>query len=312
MPQSKFGKIGCIILFILLLTSSLNFILNPPPVESEEPEPKEHYSTSIPKEAKTDSSVGLYTSREGHTIHYQNEIEILNSPLPTQERKTTGAYSRSRGDGKLDYDLNVTKVTINYTGLLWWHTIDDGRIYTFFIAGELGEPTSISVTIKNIGKLLVENKQEAALTINLTDYFGHSSWERREYLGHLLPDAELTFDFTWVPTYSNIFNLTCTLNFPDDQDQSNNILRVFNLFTKKWSDDFQDGQIDDWAGDIGSDKWHITSTVEKNPNPDVHTSPYVLYHGQENVGNSDDYGEKNNFDIISPEIDLKNLVTRTV
>ena len=99
--------------------------------------------------------------------------------------------------------------------------------------------------------------------------------------------------------------------FTSDQNQSNNIAKAYNLFTKKWNDDFEDESINDWSGDIDSNAWHLTDSIENDPNPKAHSSPLALYPGLEEFGKADDYGERNDFDLITPEIDLRRFKENT-
>ena len=49
--------------------------------------------------------------------------------------------------------------------------------------------------------------------------------------------------------------------------------------------------------------------MEDDPNPNAHTSEYTFYHGLEKSGEKDDYGEDNDFELITPEIDLRRFDT---
>jgi predicted transcriptional regulator len=227
------------------------------------------------------------------------ELNFYNPELDVPSREES---SKSRA--KLNYDLTIIGISISYPGLIWWEVNLSGIKYPFVIAGEIGFETNFSITIKNIGTNTVSNADYAMVTINLTDYFGRSSWEQQEYVGHILSDNKLIVNFTWIPTYSNRFNLTCSVLYSKDEDISNNIFKLNYLHTNKWHDNLEDGKIDDWAGDIGPEKWHLTDTIENDPNPDFHTNKSVLYHGKED-GSEDDYGERNDFELITPVIDLR-------
>ncbi len=274
----KVVEIICILLILILLFSGFNlFLISDDIHKTPIIEPEALIQQTNPDRSDQPDQVD--------TLWH----EIFNNSDNIKQRST------SRGNDSYDHDLAIKSVKIQYPGFLPW--------YVFYMAGEIGEPSVFSVTIENIGNKHVEYNT-ASMTINLTDYFGYSSWERKDYIGHLQPGNELTLNFTWIPTYSNSFNLTCNISFEGDQNQSNNIGRVFYLFTNKWTDDFEDGTIDDWTGNKDALAWHLTSTIENDPNPNAHTSSYALYHGLED-GITDDYGEKNNIEIITPEIDLR-------
>jgi predicted transcriptional regulator len=227
---------------------------------------------------------GFYTQAGHLTIDHQNTRARMN-------------------DEKYEYDLSVNRtISVNFPGHFIWYVQQGKYLIPHLIAGEIGKETTFSINIENIGK---NSSDQALLVVNLTDTFGQSSWEQRDYLGTLKPGDNYNLNFTWVPTYSNRYNLTCNLIYSGDQNQSNNVVTFWNLFTKKWADNFSDGDISDWSGDIGSDSWHLTETIQDDPNPNAHTSPYVLYHGNEETGEPDEYGEKNDLEIITPDIDLR-------
>lgn len=200
-----------------------------------------------------------------------------------------------------DFDLKINKTSITYSDLYPWR-YPGGPLY--ILAGEIGKPTYITVEIINNGIQFVSDEKNAILTVSLKDYFGYSTWEQTEFIGNILPSEKLKLNFTWIPTYSNLFNLTCNLSLQNDQNLSNNNLQVYNLFSKKWADNFEDGDIKGWSGNIGSDAWHLTDSIQNDPNTKVHTSPFALYHGNETSSN-DNYGEKEYLELISPEIDLR-------
>jgi len=230
---------------------------------------------------------------------YIGELELLNNTKESHDAR----LSRNNGDN--DYDLRIQNINLNYSGLIGWQVRIGGVNYTYYIAGEIGKPSLFSITIRNVGKKYINTSHQVYLSINLTDYYGYSSWEQREYIGPLQPGNELPVLFNWTPEYSNCYNLTCYLSFSSDQNITDNLFKINNLYTKKWSDDFEDGILDGWSGDIGNDAWHLTDTIENDPNPKAHTSEFALYHSLEEDGKRDDYGEKNDFDLITPELDLR-------
>jgi hypothetical protein len=324
-------KAICIWLILILLISGLNFILitsshenldqrqqtNQTDLTSHKDQTEqsitnknigENEERSDLKESKTvlaiSNSISTITN---HNHASDDDIVQISSDevLLSNSNKNTDdtEKSRSRANDIFNYDLRISStISLNYSGFFGWQF--PGMNYPFRIVGEVGRPSVFSITIENIGKRFVGHENNAYLTINLTDYLGYSNWEQRDYIGPISPQDKYTMNFTWTPTYSNRFNLTCNLSFQNDQNTSNNIINFYNFLVKKWTDDFEDGDINDWSGDIGLGAWHTTNTIQGDPNPDAHTSPYALYHGIE-TGFEDDYGEKNDFEIITPELDLR-------
>ncbi len=306
----KLSKIICILLIIILIFSSVNFIFvglfGGEALKSKSSTKQEYNSQEIL--FSSDFHQDINTLEPAMANYEQNTVNVhsgLNEVTLYEYTDHNSSPRGTRSNSTYDYDLRIQRINITYQGLFWWNVNIGGLIYTYFIAGGIGEQTLFTITIKNVGKEIVDNNSEAFIKINLTDYFGHESWEQRNYLGHVMPNEELTLNFIWVPSYSNQFNLTCNISFSKDQNLSNNVFKVYNLHTKKWNDDFEDGNLNDWDGYISPNEWHLTNTIENDPNPNAHTSEYALYHGIEEDGNADDYGEANDFEIITPEIDLR-------
>jgi predicted transcriptional regulator len=303
-------RILSLILVISFLLSFLNiFVLD---FDSENNN-HDFKTLSGPGEQLVNNAEGESVNPCGVFEHTQRGVEYKNSDDTTQ---LAGFYThsdqavfdqmttRARADQeKFDYDLSVNRtISVNFPGYFIWYVKSGIYLIPHLIAGEIGKSTTFSITIENIG---TNTSDQALLIVNLTDTFGKSSWEQRDYLGTLKPGDSYNLNFTWVPTYSNRYNLTCNLVYSKDQDQNNNIVTFWNLYTKKWADNFTDGDISDWSGDIGTEGWHLTDTIQDDPNPNAHTSPFVLYHGIEESGEPDEYGEKNDLEIITPDIDLR-------
>jgi predicted transcriptional regulator len=226
---------------------------------------------------------------------------LVFTPTYNQSQKPIG----TRNTAQYDYDLRIKTLNITYSGLTPWIVTISNKNYYYFIAGGIDEQTFFRITLENHGNQEISSSENVLLKMNLTDNYGHTSWEQQEYLGHFPAKKRLILDYTWEPTYSNYFILTCNLSFQNDQNQTNNFIKIFNLYTKKWGDNLEDGNISDWSGHLAADKWHLTESVEEDPNPNAHTSNYAFYHGLEKPSEKDDYGEDNDFELITPEIDLR-------
>ncbi|WP_455393097.1 CARDB domain-containing protein [[Eubacterium] cellulosolvens] len=300
------SKIFCILLVTTLIFSGLIFILIPGD-EIEYSSTSTPNNTGIGHDARADLSNSQKFAAPEHqpiTSRQATELELFNYNADDAAR----ASHRTRSNDKFDYDLRIESINLSYPEfIIWWVNINN-VYYPYYIAGEVGEPTNLSVTIKNIGNLNINSMDKAVIIINLTDLYCYSHWEQREYIGHLMPGSELKVNFTWIPTYSNSYNLTCNISFEKDQNATNNIIKANNLHVKKWNDNLEDGDISDWSGDISQAKWHLTTSVEADPSLDSHTNKFTFYHGLEQDGERDDYGERNDFDLITPEIDLRRFM----
>ncbi len=178
----------------------------------------------------------------------------------------------------------------------------------WYAAGEVGEETEIYLVVKNYGTNPVSNIK---IDWKMSDFFNIVTDSATKNIAALDPDENTSVSFIWTPTYANLYNITFDVTVNGDENLSNNNYLWGYIAAAKWTDDFEDGDLNGWTGDLSKNdlspyKWHVTDTVQSDPNSSKHSSPNALYHGKEDeIGEGDNYGSDEDYVITTPELDLR-------
>jgi predicted transcriptional regulator len=278
--------LASMLFFSVLVITPFSFL--PPEVELKDPTVTEDISTETGSDGQIMTETNTLSQQELTRLEFETSLYSQTSA----ETEIYHDQTRS-GSTRAKIDIGIHKV--GYYGRI--------KELGWYAAGEVEEETLIFVDIKNYGTDPVNN---VAVDWKISDYFGHETQSDSKSISSLDPDENITVDFVWIPKYSNLYNVTFDISVNGDENLTNNNLEWGYISAAKWTDNFESEALDGWTGDLSNSKWHITDSVQNDPNSSHHSSPNALYHGQE-LGEEwgDEYSIDEDYVVTTPELDLR-------
>jgi len=167
----------------------------------------------------------------------------------------------------------------------------------------VGKRTGIDVDVLNEGD---QDTSAVSVTITVRDIYNRVMDTHMETVPLVLANNKTAVHWTdWIPTYATKFNVIVTTDAAGDVNTTNDT-RYYSgeWYVAKWFDGAHSQDAANWTGDIGAEKWHITNTIEDDPDITFHSSPDAWYMGRENPPLADSYRAPLNVSLVSPIIDL--------
>jgi len=172
-----------------------------------------------------------------------------------------------------------------------------------YAVGAVGRPLQMDIGIFNSGS---DNAGNVTVGVDVLDFSGTVVGHWNTTVQDIPPGNGTTVSWSWVPQRSTNISVVVHANTTGDANPSNNVKHYTGTWwVVKWYDTCDDAA--NWTGDIGSTEWHITDTVEADPDSAAHSSPSVWYAGTEGIL-ADHYTPGMNVSLISPEIDLSSVL----
>jgi predicted transcriptional regulator len=170
----------------------------------------------------------------------------------------------------------------------------------WYAAAQVGEKTTFTFWLENLG---INSSGFIEVNFKIFDYYNREAEYQTDTISQLVSTQQTTIQFDWIPTYSNYYNISLSIVVKDDYNISNNEKIWGWIIAVKWSADFENGDLSEWTGDKAETKWHITDTIQNDPDSAAHSSPKALYHGDEST--SDTYGINEDYYLTLPPFDLR-------
>jgi DNA-binding transcriptional ArsR family regulator len=233
------------------------------------------------------------------TPGYDNSMQGNDELISSAEGSSISGSSNGKSGRASGLDLTISE-NFDYTGI-----IDE---LGYYAAAEVGKKTTFSFTIENVG---TESGNNVQVTWKMLDFYDREAISQVKTIPVLDVSGTSPITFDWIPTYSNYYNITLNVSVPGDVNGTNNDRFWKWIIAVKWSDDFATSSLDDWTGDKGTSvQWHVSNTVNNDPDTLTHSSPEVLYHGEEN--GQDKYGIGEDYYLTFPPFDLRRFETTPV
>ena len=172
--------------------------------------------------------------------------------------------------------------------------------------GTVGRTTLVVVTVANNGSA---DASGGSIAITVLDPFNRVVVSGSAAFGTIL-GGNTSLDVNWSgfsPTYSTEVTLQVVVSSDDGDAQPGNDAYQFGIDRgwgiTRWLDtaDSPTG----WSGDLDDDKWHVTSSIEGDPAPQLHSPPTAWYHGTEQV--VDKYPNNSNISLFTPVLDVSHF-----